>query len=278
MATARSSDGVEIYYETWGRGDPLLLIPGLGADRRIWACQRLVFGLHHRCIAMDNRGAGRSARPPGPYSLAQMAEDAVAVLDAEGIVEADVVAYSMGSFVGQILGGAHPERVRSLVLAGSSARNHPWRRDLLTRWQDLATDRGMHVMARDAFPWLTGSRTARRFGLWISALWPLILSQPPGAFVAQVDAILAHADDEEAARRRLAEISAPTLIVTGGQDRLMPRDDGADLAGCISGAEFVTIGGAGHGLMLEAAPEFNGVVLGFLAAPALRERSRALVS
>ncbi len=266
MATVRSSDGVEIYYETWGRGEPLLILPGLGADLRIWACQRLAFGRRHRCIAMDNRGAGRSGKPAGPYSVAQMAADAHAVLDAEQIATADVLGYSMGSFAAQHLALHHPDRVGSLVLAGSSARNHQWRRDLLSHWSDLAASRGVHVMARNAFPWLLGPRTARRFGLWINALWPLILSQPAHAFRSQEDAILAM-DDSDDARAALGAISAPTLVVNGGEDQLMPPADAAELAGLIPNATLKVLPRAGHGLMLEAAAEFNDAVLGYLAAP-----------
>lgn len=262
MAIARAGDGVEIYYETWGRGEPLLLVPGLGGDLRIWACQRLVLGRRHRCIALDNRGAGRSGKPPGPYSLEQMAADAVAVLDAEGLESAHVLAYSMGSYSAQVLAVAHPGRVRSLVLSGTASRHHQWRRELLAEWAEVATERGVHVMARRAFPWLLGPRTVRRFGLWINLLWPLILQQPAHAFAAQVGALLDASDD---ARSRLAEITAPTLVLVGVEDRLTPPEDAEELARLVPGARLAVIPGAGHGLMLEAAPDFNQAVLRFLA-------------
>jgi 3-oxoadipate enol-lactonase len=250
------------------------MLPGLTADLRIWACQRLAFGRRHRCIAVDNRGAGRSGKPEGPYTIAQMAEDALAVLDAEGVGSAHVLGYSMGSFAAQHLALHHPERVSSLVLAGSSARDHEWRRDLLRHWSDLAVTRGVHVMARNAFPWLLGPRTARRFGLYINALWPLILSQPAHAFVAQVDAILA-LDGRDATRSALTGISHPTLVVNGAEDRLMPPVDATELAGLIPGASLAILPRAAHGLMLEAAAEFNDAVLGYLAGP--RTGDRALV-
>jgi pimeloyl-ACP methyl ester carboxylesterase len=266
LATATSSDGTAIYYETWGRGEPLLLIPGLTADLRIWACQRMMFGRHRRCIALDNRGAGRSGKPEGPYALEQMAGDAAAVLDAEGVDRADVLAYSMGSYAAQILATTQPDRVASLVLAGTAARHHPWRRELLASWSETAATRGVHVAVRHAFPYLLGPRSARRFGLWINALWPLLVSQPAHAFVAQVDAILA-ADDSDA-DGRLAGIAAPTFVISGEQDQLTPAADGAEVAAMIPGARFEEIAGAGHGLMLEAAPAFNSAVLGFLTGPA----------
>ena len=262
MPRARAGDGVEIYYETWGRGEPLLLIPGLGADLRIWACQRLAFGRRHRCIALDNRGAGRSGKPPGPYSLEQMATDATAVLDAERVDRAHVVAYSMGSYAAQILAVTQPERVRSLVLVGTARRHLDWRRDLLAGWADTAARHGVHVMARQALPWVMGRRTTRRFGLWINLLWPVILQQPADAFVAQVDALLAATED---GLEGVADIDAPTLVVAGGDDRLTPPEEAEELAALMPRARSLTIPGAGHGLVLEAAPDFNEAVLRFLA-------------
>jgi 3-oxoadipate enol-lactonase len=264
VARATAGDGVDIYYETWGRGEPLLLLPGLGADLRIWVCQRMVFGRRYRCIALDSRGAGRSGKPPGPYSLEDMAADAVAVLDAEGVDSARILGYSMGSYVAQILAVRYPERVRSLVLAGTACRHHPWRRELLAGWMATAAERGVHVMARQALPWLVGPRTVRRFGLGINLAWPLILSQPAPAFAAQVGALL-DAPDEYCSE--LAGITAPTLVVVGSEDRLTPPADAEQVAGFVPGARLALIPGAGHGLMMEAAPEFNLAVLGFLAEP-----------
>lgn len=264
VATVRGADGVEIYYETWGRrdGEALLLIPGLGSDLRIWACQRLVFGRRYRCIAVDNRGSGRSGKPAGPYSLDQMADDALAVLDAEGVGRAHLLGYSMGTFIAQTLALANPERVRSLVLAGTAARHYEWRRELLASWSEVATSQGVHVMARRAVPYLLGPRNARVFGLWINLLWPLLLSQPAHAFAAQVEAILAFPEDR---RHRLGELTAPALVLAGLDDRLTPPQDGAELASFLPAGRFATVSGAGHGMVLEQAPDFNGAVLGFLA-------------
>jgi 3-oxoadipate enol-lactonase len=275
MPTARAGDGAGIYYETWGRrgGEPLLLIPGLTADLRIWACQRLVFGRRYRCIAVDNRGSGRSDKPPGPYSLAQMADDALAVLDAEGVDAAHILGYSMGSFAAADLALVHPERVRSLVLAGATCRHHQWRRELLTAWVEVARSRGVPVMVRRASPWLLGP-TGRRFGLAMSLLWPLVLSQPAHAFAAQVEALLELSDE---AAVGLGAINVPTLVLVGGADRLTPPADAEEVAALIPGSSLATIPGAGHGLMVEAAPGFNAAVLTFLAEAA-RPRGRPVLA
>src|SRR5258706_16466422 len=101
MSARVPDDGVHIAYSAWGRRDrsPVLLIQGLGVDSRGWALQRGAFGRRHRCVAPDNRGTGRSDAPPGPYDLARMARDAIAVLDAEGIERAHVVGASMGGVI-----------------------------------------------------------------------------------------------------------------------------------------------------------------------------------
>jgi 3-oxoadipate enol-lactonase len=166
----------------------------------------------------------------------------------------------MGGCVGQLLAVLYPDRVRSLVLAATACRHRDWRRELLLEWQTLATERGVHVMARKAFPWVLGP-TVRRFGVWINLLWPIILNQPASAFASQVEAILSTSDEP---RFLLSEISAPTLVITGAQDRLTPVEDAEELASLIPGAELVIVPGAAHGLAVEAAPAFNESVLRFL--------------
>jgi 3-oxoadipate enol-lactonase len=261
LATARAGDGTVIYYETWGRGEPLLLLSGLATDLRIWACQRLVFGRRYRCIALDNRGAGRSDKPDGPYTLEQMAADAIAVLDAEGVDRAHVVGHSMGSYIAQVMAVEHPDRLRSLTLAGTACRHLPWRVELLEAWRETALTSGVHRWARRAFPYLLGPRTAWTLGLFINLLWPIILQQPAHAFDGQISALLGAPDCEAG---RLSAIAVPTLVVAGGKDTLTTPEDAAEVAELIPGARLVTLKGAGHGFMLEAAPHFNAAVLDFL--------------
>ena len=97
MPYARSSDGIRLHYEVLGRaGSPaVLMIQGLGADKHGWDMQRIPLAFSYRVIALDNRGAGRSDKPFGHYSLEQMADDAIAVLDAAGVEQAHIVGASM---------------------------------------------------------------------------------------------------------------------------------------------------------------------------------------
>jgi pimeloyl-ACP methyl ester carboxylesterase len=265
VATARAGDGTVIYYEAWGRGEPLLLVSGLATDLRIWACQRMAFGRRFRCIAVDNRGSGRSGKPEGPYTLEEMAADAIAVLDAEGVGRAHVVGHSMGSYIAQMLAVEYPDRLRSLTLAGTACRHQPWRLELLARWQETARTQGVHAWARRAFPWLLGPRTAWTLGLFINLLWPVILQQPSHGFEGQIAALIGAPED---APGRLGGIKVPTLVLCGSKDTLTTPADAAEVASLVPGARLVTLKGAGHGLMLEAAPDFNEAVLAFLATSA----------
>ena len=106
MPYARSTDGIRLHYEVLGRSSatPVLLIQGLGADKHGWDMQRLPLALQYRVIALDNRGAGRSDKPFGHYSLEQMAADAIAVLDEVGVEKAHIVGASMGGAITQIIG------------------------------------------------------------------------------------------------------------------------------------------------------------------------------
>src|SRR5437660_1477140 len=158
MPFATAADGTRLRYEVFGApaGEPVLLIQGLGADVRGWLLQRRALGRLHRVIVFDNRGAGRSGKPPAPYDIEVMAADAVAVLDDAGIATAHVMGASMGGIIAQFLTVRHPDRVRSLVLACTSCRHHEWRRELLEDWAATARDHGMGRLAARSLRWLVG--------------------------------------------------------------------------------------------------------------------------
>ena len=264
MTYARAADGVRLHYETTGRrnGPPVLLIQGLGADKHGWTLQRLALATRYRTVALDNRGAGRSDKPHGPYSLEQMADDAMAVLDDGGIESAHIVGASMGGAIAQFVALKYPERARSLTLTCTSCRNHPWRRELIAGWAETARTKGMASMTNEAARWVIGPRSFRRLSPAIGWMGPLAFTRPAHAFAAQCDAILA-VDDSMA--DHLASITIPTLVVVGNQDILTPRGDSEELAELIPTAELVVISGAAHGVMIEHASTYNRVLLDFLA-------------
>ncbi len=263
MAYTRAADGTRLHYEVLGRSSatPVLMIQGLGADKHGWNMQRFPLALHYRVIALDNRGAGRSDKPFGHYSLEQMAADAIAVLDAVGVEKAHIVGASMGGAITQIIGLYYPERVLSLTLACTACRNHPWRRELLASWATTATERGMGMMAKEAARWVIGPRSFRRTLPAFGWLGPLAKGRTSHAFVSQVRAIL---DVDDTVADRLGEVTAPTLVLVGNQDILTPRGDSEEIAERMPNAELVVISGAAHGFMVEHASTFNKVLMEFL--------------
>lgn len=263
MTYVRASDGARIHYSQMGRrsAPPVLFIQGLGIDKNGWLLQRLAAAPWFRAIALDNRGAGRSDKPHGEYSLEQMADDAVTVLDDAGVDDAHIVGASMGGAISQLIAVRNPERVRSLTLACTAGHHHPWRVDLLGEWRDQALSRGLGKMAHDAARWTIGPRSFRRMMPALGWLGPLAIGGPAHAFAAQCDAIV-NVDDTMA--EELENIDVPTLVVVGNQDILTPRGDSEELAELIPTAELVIISGAAHGLMIEHATTFNRVLLDFL--------------
>ncbi len=263
MPYVRASDGVRLHYRESGRrsGPPVLMIQGLGADKHLWDLQRIALAPWFRTIAFDNRGAGRSDKPYGAYSMDQMADDAAAVLDHVGVDSAHVVGASMGGVISQVMALRHPDRVRSLTLACTACRHHPWRKELLAEWAETAQTSGMGAMTSAAARWVIGPRSFRRLAPAIGWMGPLALSRPAHAFAGQVAGILS-LDDQLA--DRLVEITVPTLVIVGNQDILTPRGDSEEIAEAIPTAELVVISGAAHGFMIEHGTTFNRIMLDFL--------------
>lgn len=264
MPYAIASDGVRIHYEVTGLPwrPPVLLVQGLGAEKNSWNLQRAALALHNKTIALDNRGAGRSDKPDGTYNLEQMADDAIAVLDAANIESAHVVGLSMGGAISQIIALKYPNRIRSLTLVATACRNHEWREELLQSWAETAEREGMGALGKEAARWMIGPRSFRRILPALGWMGPLQLFNPPQAFVSQVKAILT--TDDNVLAKDLSNIACPAMVVVGNQDVLTPRGDAEEIASMIPTAELVIISGGAHGLHIEHAATFNRILIDFL--------------
>lgn len=275
MPWTETPDGARIHYSQWG--DPsretVLFLHGLGTDNLGWIRQRRAFGRRYHCVAVDNRGSGRSDKPPGPYDLVTLTADAIAVLDDVDVAEAHVVGASMGGILAQVMGVVHADRVGSLTLACTACTRHRWREELLLEWVELIERKGMRAFAVKHLQWIFGPRSMRRLWPVAELLGPMLLRSPEHAFLAQLGALLT-ADDTTAASD-LAHITAPTLVITGSQDLLTPIADAEEIAARIPGAELVIIRGAAHAFMLENADPFNRVVLDFLHRLGSEQRGAA---
>ena len=263
MPFVSTTDGTRIHYEVTGKTGktPVLMIQGLGASKNAWNLQRIAMATRFRIISFDNRGAGRSDKPTVPFTLEQMADDAIAVLDAAGIETAHVVGASMGGVISQIVAVKYSQRVRSLTLVCTACRNHPWRQELLQSWAKTAEEKGMIEVGKEAAQWVMSPRSFRRLVPAFTWMGPLAALRPRHSFVSQIHAIL---DTREDLVDQLSTITAPTMVVVGNQDILTPRGDSEEIAERIPNAELVVISGAAHGLMMEHSSTFNKILIEFL--------------
>jgi 3-oxoadipate enol-lactonase len=263
MPFVHATDGTRIHYEVTGKSGatPVLMIQGLGASKNAWNLQRIAMATRFRIISFDNRGAGRSDKPTEPFTLEQMADDALAVLDAAGIETAHVVGASMGGVISQIVAVKYPHRVRSLTLVCTACRNHPWRQELLQSWAKTAEEKGMIEVGKEAAQWVMSPRSFRRLVPAFTWMGPLAALRPRHSFVSQIHAIL---DTHEDLVDQLSTITAPTMVIVGNQDILTPRGDSEEIAERIPNSELVVISGAAHGLMMEHSSTFNKILIEFL--------------
>lgn len=245
--------GTTLYFEERGTGQPILWLQGLGADHSAWSPQLARFGGQYRCLAPDNRGAGRT--PPGmSLHIPLMAQDAIALLDARAAgMPAHVVGLSMGASIAIELALQAPNRVRSLMLVSASGHLEPRLRELLAAWRDIYPRVPPAVFQREANGWLFSWRFFEKAGAAETAMrYAERAAAPSEWFAAQTDAALAFD-----ARDRLEALRVPTLVVTGSEDIMVPPRLGRALADAIPGARYVEIPSAGHSLNLEHQRAFN---------------------
>ena len=284
---ALKANGIQIEYDTFGHreADPLLLIMGLGGQLTLWDedfCRGLAGGGHF-VVRYDNRDVGLSTKfehagtpkvlemmqraasgqaPEAPYMLADMADDAAGVLDALEIDAAHVVGASLGGMIAQTVAIRHPARVRTLVSMMSTTGNPElppakpeamamlMRKPAGSREEAIeAAVEGGRVMAGPGFPFdeaRARERAARNYDR----------SFYPQGIARQLAAVIASGSRVEA----LAGVRAPTLVVHGDADPLVPLEGGRDTARAIPGAELLVIEGMGHDLPVGAFPRLIAAI------------------
>lgn len=250
---------VELHYEERGEGEPLLLIAGIPAIADDWATLATALGASRRVIAFDNRGSGRSTVTAGPYSTRQLAGDAIALLDHLGIERTNVFGMSMGGMIAQELALGWPERVRRLILGCTHAG--------LRHAAPQPREAG-RAFALQTDDWPLRMQTLAPFA-FATDVDPALLEafiakksadvQDPAGYSAQIEAVLAHDAGE-----RLAAVTAPTLILTGDDDRVIPAASSEPLAERIPGATLRIVEGTGHLFFLERPLQTQRLIEGFL--------------
>ena len=261
MPVTVAPEDVDIWYEVFGEGPPLLLVSGTGHDHTLWANQFPYFEREFRCIVFDNRGVGKSAVPPPGYSLVNMANDAVAVLDVVGMEKAHVMGYSMGGHISQELCLWYPNRVLSLGLHHTWARNCHRLRDF-QMIRKLIAERGeMETLAAFSLLGLyshdyydTHSREMNDKAKWLAET-----SSSREGWIGQLRATL-NGDTLD----RLHRVKVPTLVTASSHDLIVAPHHAEEIHSRIEGSQKVILEGTGHVALIERPEEFAGICLDFL--------------
>ncbi len=246
----------QIWWQAEGSGPPVLLIPGLGSSSDMWYRLLPVLTARYRAIRLDNRGTGRTGVPPGPYPVEVMAEDAAAVLEAAGETSAHVIGASLGGLIAQELTLAHPDKVRSLVLACTN----PGGPDAVhTEGRQHLVSGGEPPPPQVMIPLAYAPATPRER---IDEDLKMRMRHPttPEGRQNQVAGMLAYAGSY----RRLGQVDVPTLIIHGTADRLADPRNAQVLARGIPRARLELLEGAGHVLITDEPRRSAELILGFL--------------
>jgi 3-oxoadipate enol-lactonase len=260
----------KLYWDERGSGEPLLLIMGLSYPSYMWHRSRPILAERFRTIALDNRGVGQSDAPPGVYSIALMASDAAAVLDARGVESAHVFGVSMGGMIAQEFALQYPGRVRSLILGCTAVGGHhavqaePEALQVLLR-RDVTPEEAKEAI----IPFIYDPATPRERideDMAIRMKW----YPTPQGYMGQLEGIFGWESYS-----RIAQISAPTLVVHGETDRLVPAGNARLIAEKIPGAKLVLIPHASHIFETDQPAAAHHAILEFLTAQQLRVEAQA---
>ena len=251
----------EIYYEESGQGEPLLLVPGLSGQGAFWSPQVADLSRDFRVVIHDHRGAGQSTHSRITYSVEQMADDVLKLMDALRIEAAHFVGHSTGGAIGQVIALDHPRRLRSLVLSATWAGPDPYFRRVFESRKEVLQTLGLEAYLRASALFLMPPA-------WVSANDRVLTEQhraalagaaPIEVMTSRIDAIVRH--DR---RARLGEIRIPTLVIVAQDDMITPRFYSDELASRVPGAKLVVLDGGGHFAPVAAADAYNRAVGGFL--------------
>jgi 3-oxoadipate enol-lactonase len=263
MPTAHVN-GIDLNYKLEGEGDEtIVLVNGLADDLETWVFQMEdLLGAGYRVLRFDNRGVGQSSAPPGPYTTKLFADDAKALVDELGLRDFHLVGVSMGGMIAQEYAIAYGSDLRSLTLACTYAAPGPFCSRMFAMWADLAPKLGVPFVMRDVTLWAftvpffeEREEELKEFEAAMADL-----PQPLDAYLAQLSSIRTHDCTD-----RLGEISAPTLVLAGEEDILIPVRLSRRVHDGIAGSQWKTTKG-GHACVWEHPSEFNGALLEFVNA------------
>jgi pimeloyl-ACP methyl ester carboxylesterase len=258
------SNGINLYYEEHGSGEPLLLIMGFTASSIAWQWNIPALAQDFHTIVFDNRGVGQSDKPDEPYSMAMFADDTAGLLNGLGIDQAHVFGVSMGGMIAQEFALRYPRRVKTLILGCTNCggpqtvlSQDPDVLNLVGNIEAVDVQQAAVIMTKVAVtPWFMQKHMDVLLQLnQLSMQHPT----PKHGMVRQMQAIQGYDTYE-----RLPQITAPTLVITGKEDGLVPPENSVTLAQRIPNADLVILSNASHLFIIELPETTAEVVKGFI--------------
>jgi len=248
-------NGVEIYYETEGRGFPLVMLHAIPFDRRLWTFQAMRFSTWFKCISVDLRGWGRSGKVRTPFTFRDMCDDVIGVMDDEGAGEAIVMGCSIGSKMALMLGVDDPARFKAVVMVGgNSGPQHQFEHRIQGyREKGVAAYRPGHLAYGVSSAFAQSPMGRHLLGNFMDATEGL-----DAEAIARVFEAMTVADVQP----KLATFRTPSLVINGEFDSALPR--GTETAQLIPGARHIVLKNAGHACNLEDPAAFDQAVIAFL--------------
>jgi aminoacrylate hydrolase len=261
MPQAALGDG-HIHYETHGTGTPVLLVPGLGGVGSYWTPNIPAFAQRYQVVIHDHRGTGQSSRSRIRYSVDQMTDDLLGVMDHLEIDKAHLVGHSTGGAIGQTLAARQSKRLLSLTIYASWTKADPFFRRVFEARRALLMEAGAVAYVRSTAVFLYPDWWVNEnIGLLEEREKAVIPTFPPPEIVAsRIDAIVDFDRTPD-----LPNIRTPTLVICAKDDILTPPYFSRELARAIPGAELVELERGGHCASEANMKAFNDAVLGFIA-------------
>ncbi|MDZ8052775.1 MAG: alpha/beta fold hydrolase [Aulosira sp. ZfuVER01] len=256
-------NGIDLFYDIKGTGEPLLLIAGFLCDHTYWSLLMPSLVKQYQVIRLDNRGFGRTSAPDSPYSIQQMATDTAELLERIDIKKVHLAGHSMGGLIAQELALAHPEKVQSLILLSSLAKGDALFNSIIATWGELPANIDQKLYQQVILPWIFSDNFYSIPGM-IDMIVKMAVNYPfpptPYGLFHQSRAILG-CDTS----KRLNNIQCPTLVMVGKQDILTPVKFSEQLAQGIPNAELVVLDRGGHGFLIESPEAVASAMLKFLS-------------
>jgi pimeloyl-ACP methyl ester carboxylesterase len=256
-------EGIQLNYEDHGTGNPLLILNGIFMSCASWAGFIETFSQHNRLLLLDLVDQGASAKVDFEYTQELQERAVLAFLDHLGLSQASICGVSYGGEVAIRVASHHPDRVAKLVLANTTAYTSCWLRDIGHSWERAMNTHDGHVFFATCIPIVYSPKFYEANYAWLSAREDMFVTHFTPA-VYDAFARLTRSAETYDERAQLAQITAPTLVISSEFDYVTPLPNQRELVAAIPAAAHAVIQDAGHAAMYEKPSEFASLVLGFV--------------